>query len=170
MSFAGEEYPNDKRTSFLEFVDVPRLSGMPLELATNLDDDDDRVLLERHGWHLRDSATLRRPFEYRDYVRQSRGEFSCAKPSCMRLQNAWISDRTICYLATGRPAIVQHTGPSRILSDGTGLVRFHTPAEAADALRRVDDDYETHARAARDIAESTFDGARIVPEVLARCG
>ena len=169
MYFQGEEYPNDKRTSFLEFIDVPRRSGMPLELATNLADEDDRILLEENGWRLHDSAALQRPFDYRDYIRGSRGEFSCAKPSCMRLQNAWISDRTICYLASGRPAIVQHTGPSRVLPDGAGLLRFHTPAEAADALRRVDDDYDSHARAARTIAESTFDGARIVRAVLERC-
>jgi hypothetical protein len=169
MYFQGEEYPNDKRTSFLEFVDVPRLSGLPLELATNLDDEDDRVLLEQNGWRLRDSTTLQRPFDYREYIRGSRGEFSCAKPSCMRLQNAWISDRTICYLASGRPAVVQHTGPSRILDDGDGVLRFRTPVEAADALRRVDADYDLHARAARAIAERTFDGARVVGAVLERC-
>ncbi len=169
MYFEGEEYPNDKRTSFLEFIDVPRLSGTPLELATNLADEDDRILLERSGWRLHDSAALQKPDAYRDYVRRSRGEFSCAKPSCMRLQNAWVSDRTICYLASGRPAVVQHTGPSRILTGEGGVLRFHTPAEAADALRRVDADYDTHARAARAIAETTFDGARVVESVLERC-
>jgi hypothetical protein len=169
MYFAGEEYPNDKRTSFLEFVDVPRLSGLPLELATNLEDEDDRVLLERTGWRLRDSSTLRTPDHYRNYIRGSRGEFSCAKPSCMRLQNAWVSDRTICYLASGRPAVVQHTGPSRVLPDGAGLLRFHTPEGAADALRRVADDYDAHARDARAIAEATFDGAAVVSAVLERC-
>jgi hypothetical protein len=169
MYFEGEEYPNDKRTSFLEFIDVPRLSGMPLELATNLDDEDDRVLLEDAGWRLHDSASVRTPDDYRDYVRSSRGEFSCAKPSCMRLQNAWVSDRTICYLASGRPAVVQDTGPSRILEHEHGVQRFRTPAEAADALRRVDRDYDAHALAARAIAETTFDGARVVGTVLERC-
>jgi hypothetical protein len=170
VSFQGEEYQNDKRTSFLEYLEVPGLSGVPLELATNLTegDDDERVLLEDNGWRLR-SAAFGSPNEYRDYIRGSRGEFSCAKPSCMRLQNAWISDRTICYLASGRPAVVQHTGPSRVFADGSGLLRFHTPAEAADALRRVENDYDAHARAARAIAESTFDGGRIAGAVLERC-
>ena len=127
------------------------------------------MLLEGNGWRVYDSTALQRPFAYRDYIRQSRGEFSCAKPSCMRLQNAWISDRTICYLASGRPAVVQHTGPSRVLPDGTGVLRFRTPADAVAALRRVDDDYDTHAQAARAIAEATFDGARIVRAVLERC-
>jgi hypothetical protein len=169
MAFQGEEYPNDKRTSFLEFVDVPRLSGIAVELATSLEDEDDRVLLEGQGWRLRDSASVRSPGDYHDYVRQSRGEFSCAKPSCMRLQNAWVSDRTICYLASGRPAVVQHTGPSRILDGENGVVRFHTPAEAAAALRAVDANYDEHARAARALAEKTFDGARVVGAILERC-
>jgi hypothetical protein len=169
MSFAGEEYPNDKRTSFLEFVEVPKLSGVPLELATQLHDEDDQVLLEGNGWRLHDSATVRTLDSYRDYVRSSRGEFSCAKPSCMRLQNAWVSDRTICYLASGRPAVVQHTGPSRLIDRELGILRFHSPAEAADALRRVDADYAAHASAARELAESTFDGARVVGAVLERC-
>jgi hypothetical protein len=170
MSFQGEEYPNDKRTSFLEFVDVPRLSGVPLELATYLDDDDDQVLLEGKGWRLHDSASVRTPDDYRDYVRRSRGEFSCAKPSCMRLQNAWVSDRTICYLASGRPAIVQHTGPSRALDREHGILRFHTPEEAASALRKVEADYDAHASAARAVAEETFDGVQVVSAVLDRCG
>jgi len=169
MSFEGEEYPNDKRTSFLEFVEVPGLGGVPLELATSLDDDDDRVLLEANGWRLRDSASVRSLDDYRSYIRQSRGEFSCAKPSCMRLQNAWVSDRTICYLASGRPAVVQDTGPSRILDGGAGVVRFHTPAEAAAGLRAVDENYDEHADAARVLAETTFDGARVVAALLERC-
>jgi hypothetical protein len=170
MYFGGEEYPNDKRSSFLEFVDVPRLSAVPIELATSLDDEDDQMLLEAKGWHLRDSTGVSRgPREYRAYIQQSRGEFSCAKPSCMRLQNAWVSDRTICYLASGRPAVVQHTGPSRILTDGPGLVRFRTPQEAADGLRSVEGAYDEHARAARARAEEVFDGDRVVRAVLERC-
>src|SRR5438552_3231590 len=168
MYFEGEEYPNDKRTSFLEFIDVPRLSGIPLELATQLEDEDDRVLLERSGWRLRDAGSLERPSSYRDYVRGSRGEFSCAKPSCMHLQNAWISDRTICYLASGRPAVVQHTGPSRFLPDAAGLFRFRTVEEAARALETVAADYERQSRLARALAEEHFDARTVVGRVLER--
>ena len=70
------------------------------------------------------------PHDYQRYIQRSAGEFSCAKPSCIRMQNAWISDRTVCYLASGKPAVVQHTGVSRYLPDSAGLFRFSNPVEA----------------------------------------
>src|SRR5262249_54925249 len=97
------------------------------------------------------------PEQYRTYLQQSRGEFSCAKPSCMQLQNAWISDRTICYLASGKPAIVQHTGPSRFLPDAEGLFRFRNLNEAVRVISLVEADYERQCRAARALAEAHFD-------------
>jgi hypothetical protein len=69
-------------------------------------------------------------------VRSSRGEFSCAKPAYVLFDTAWVSDRTLCYLASGKPAVVQYTGPSRFLPDGEGLFRFRTFDEAARSLRR----------------------------------
>src|SRR5206468_9977814 len=173
---------NTKRVSFLDFVDLPRHTSQPLELALYLLDRDpegerrlkqaekdaaDRAHLESHGWRVRDSREVAgSPEAYRAYVQQSRGEFSCAKPSCMEFQNAWISDRTICYLASGKPAVVQHTGPSAYLPSGEGLFRFETLDEAAAAFEVVNSDYERHCRAARDIAETFFDADRIVPQLL----
>src|SRR5439155_423526 len=103
--------------------DVPNRTPVPLELAVCLAEhyDEYRQLMEPKGWTLREawdvSAT---PEAYRTYVQQSRGEFSCAKPAYVTLQTAWVSDRTLCYLASGKPAVVQHTGASRILPDGEG--------------------------------------------------
>lgn len=159
-------YENTKRISFLDFVALPERTPQPIELALYLadDDDDDLALLDRHGWSVRRSQDVAgTPEQYRSYVQGSRGEFSCAKPSCMKLQNAWISDRTLCYLASGKPAVVQHTGPSAYLPDGEGLFRFTTVDEAAAALEAVNANYERHCRAARDIAATWFD-ARLVLE------
>lgn len=172
VCFDGEEYQNDKRTSFLEFIEVPRLASVPVELATNLTagDDDDRLVLGANRWGIRDSREVTRtPLTYRDYIQGSRGEFSVAKPSCTKLRNAWVSDRTICYLASGRPAVVQDTGPSRILSGDAGVLRFTTPDAAARALQRVVHDYDRHARAARALAEHHFDGVQVIRSVLERC-
>src|SRR5881398_961880 len=119
------------------------------------------------GWSLRDawdvSAT---PEQYRAYIQRSRGEFSCAKPTYVKLATGWVSDRTACYLASGKPAVVQHTGPSRFLPDADGLFRFRNMDEAARALAQVESDYERHCRLARALAEEYFDARRVVGRML----
>jgi hypothetical protein len=160
---------NTKRISFLQFLDLPRYTQQPLELALYLTDRDadDRARLLDHGWRVRDSREIgASPEAYRSYVQGSRGEFSCAKPSYVEFQGAWISDRTLCYLATGKPAIVQDTGPSGYLPNGEGLFRFTTLADAAGALETVNADYTRHCRAAREIAEAYFDGEQIMTQIL----
>lgn len=164
---------NAKRVQFLEMIDLPRHVDQPIELAVcfgdNPDDDVDRALLVDNGWLVRHSFEVSHtPFLYRDYIRGSRGEFSCVKPSCLLFQNAWISDRTLCYLASGRPAVVQHTGPSSYLPDAEGLFRFRTAEEAIEALETVRRDYAHHADAARSLAETQFDAAAISAQVLER--
>jgi hypothetical protein len=96
------------------------------------------------------------------------GEFSCAKPSYVRLQSAWISDRTLCYLASGKPAVVQHTGPSRFLPGNAGLFRFHDPEEAARCLETAAADYEHQCTLARTLAEEYFDARKVVGSILER--
>jgi hypothetical protein len=84
----------------------------------------------------------------------------------MQLQNAWVSDRTICYLASGKPAIVQHTGPSRFLPDAEGIFRFRSIDEAAQMLSLVESDYSRQCDAARALAETYFDAEKVVGRVL----
>jgi hypothetical protein len=164
-------FENDKRVSYLRFAELPFLTRCELELALYLEgrlDAGDRLLLERNGWQVRHSVDVAAtPEAYRAYVQQSRGEFSCAKPSCMEFENAWVSDRTLCYLASGKPVVVQHTGPSRLLPDGEGMFRFSTLDEAADALDTIEAAYERHCRAAREIAEALFDSRLVLGEMLA---
>jgi glycosyltransferase involved in cell wall biosynthesis len=74
--------------------------------------------------------------------------------------------RTLCYLASGKPVVVQDTGPSSFLPDGEGMFRFSSLEEAADALARVNDDYERHCRAAREIAEAHFDSRLVLTRIL----
>jgi hypothetical protein len=170
MADDGEGYVNGKRSGFLPFFDLPRRTTQALELATDLEpDDEDRVTLGDRGWRLRDAATIScTPWDYQRYVQQSRGEFSCAKPHCLRLANAWISDRTLCYLASGKPAVVQHTGPSRFLPDRGGLFRFRDLDEAARCLEEAAADYERQCRLGRALAEDFFDARKVVRMVLER--
>jgi hypothetical protein len=170
--FHGEVFNNEKRTTFMDYLALPGRSPSELELALALwehRDHEDVRLLEANGWRVKHafdvSAT---PDSYRSYIRGSRGEFSCAKPSCMRLQNAWISDRSLCYMAMGKPAIVQHTGPSHILPDAKGLFRFRNMEEAVRALEMSESDYDHHGREARALVQEHFEATKVVTRILER--
>jgi len=160
---------NTKRVAFLSYAELPRHTRQPLELALYTDDRDaqDLAHLVQFGWRVRHSADVARtPDAYRSYIQQSRGEFSCAKASCMEFQNAWVSDRTVCYLASGKPVVVQDTGPSSYLPNGEGMFRFASLGAAAAALQQINADYERHCRAARAIAETHFDSKRVLEAAL----
>jgi hypothetical protein len=165
----GSVYENTKRAAFLDVKTLPRTTDQKLELALFLRttaDYRDRRLMERHGWrirHTRDVAAS--PDAYRDYIRGSRAEFSPAKRSCMKFQNAWVSDRTLCYLASGKPVVVQDTGPSRLLPNGEGMFRFTTIEDAAQAIEAINADYERQCHAARALAER-FDAKRVAARIL----
>jgi hypothetical protein len=167
--FRRASYTNRKRDGFLPFLDLPGRTSCPLELAIYLGTGgiSERELLERHGWRVRDATVVAStPWDYQEYIRKSYGEFSCARPSCIRLQNAWISDRTLCYLASGKPAVVQHTGPSRLLPEGSGVFRFRNIDEATAQLETVAADYERHSKLARLLAEEYFDGRKVAARLL----
>lgn len=179
----GTVLDNNKRAAFLAYADLPSRTRCRLEVAayfgepepTTPDrpeihraltpvapeyvggDADDVALMAAAGWSLRRSREVAgTPEAYRRYVLASRGEFSCAKPSCLLLANAWISDRTLCYLAAGRPAVVEYTGPSHRLQTDAGLVRFQSMEEAVDGLAMVEYDYGRHSRTACEFVEAGF--------------
>jgi hypothetical protein len=110
------------------------------------------------------------PEAFRCYVQSSRGEFSCAKPAYVKARPGWVSDRTVCYLASGRPCVVQATGAEAHLPESLGLRFFRTGDEAADALRVVEADYSAAARAARALAEEVFATRVVLPELLRAAG
>jgi hypothetical protein len=169
MEYQGETYDNGKRAGFLPFLDLPQRTIQPMELAVCLGEDStgERAMLQEHGWRVQEAWDVTStPRDYQRYIKDSFGEFSCVKPSCVRLQNAWISDRTICYLATGKPAVIQHTGASRFLPDRGGLFRFRDADEAAECLNAVVIDYERQCRLARNLAEELFDAKTIISRVL----
>jgi hypothetical protein len=168
MVYGDQSYCDDKRSGFLPFLSLPRLTGQPLELVVGLgDDEDERLMLLKHGWRLREPQEIAStPWDYQRYIQESRGELSCARPSCVRLQNTWISDRTLCYLASGKPAVVQHTGPSRFLPDSGGLFRFRDLDEAVHYLELTAADYDRQSKLARALVEEYFDSRKVAARVL----
>jgi len=169
----GETYDCNKRPGFVEVIELPTRVPVALELAANLHpaETDDRALLARHGWRLADPAAVAgSPDAFRRYVQRSRGEFSCAKPAYVKARPGWVSDRTICYLASGRPCVVEATGAERHLPPSAGLRFFTTPGEAAEALLAIEADYAAASRAARALAEEVFATRVVLPRLLDDAG
>lgn len=168
--FEGEYY-GTKREEFLRFVRVPRVAKQPIEAALAIYPADHKEigLLHRNGWVIRDPYLYAGdPHSYAEFIRYSRAEFSVAKGGYVRSNSGWVSDRSVCYLASGKPVLVQSTGIEPYLPTGTGLLTFHTPAEAVAGIKRINDDYLTHARAARELAERWFDSDRVLGALLER--
>jgi hypothetical protein len=150
---------------FRRFVSVPRTSGLPFEIALDIapEDSGDLERLQQGGWHVVDpSSVAATPSDYRRYVQESRSEFQVAKNIYVDTCSGWVSERTACYLASGRPALVQDTGLDGDITGKEGLVTFRSPEEAVDGARRVDADWSRHARAARSLAMEHFEARRVL--------
>lgn len=160
-----------KVEEFQKFIALPRLAGEPLELAFGIDSDDpDVALLKENGWVLEDPSIVYWPAEYVSYVAGSAGEFSCANGGYVGTHSGWFSDRSACYLAAGRPVVLQATGFEDVLPTGEGLFAVSTPAEAAEAIREVRADYKRHSRAARAIAHEHLDSEVVLRRLLSEVG
>jgi hypothetical protein len=159
-----------KHHQWRTFVHLPAETRLPFEAALHIESADaaDRNALEANGWRLVDPAVVAEPSSFREYVRASGAEFSVAQGIYVETRSGWFSDRTVRYLASGRPALVQDTGFARTMPAGEGLVAFGTPAEAARGAGAIVADYDRHARAARAIAEEHFDSDRVLGRLLAQ--
>jgi hypothetical protein len=191
LKFRGTVYAQKDR-EFRRFVDLPRrIVPAQLELAVNrIDhiewqtvglppaDDSRQTLIEdskasiahalaRRGWTIVDPMSVCGSIDlYRDYIRSSKGEWSVAKNGYVQGRPGWFSERSACYLAAGRPVIVQNTGFDAVLPVGEGILPFSTVDEAAAAIARVESDYARHSRAASDIAAEYFDAAKVLGRLL----
>jgi hypothetical protein len=158
----------NKDREFIKFIDLPRQTRQRFELAVN----GPQRLLREHGWETVDAMGVSRSlWDYRAFIQGSRAEFGVAKHAYVDYRSGWFSDRTECYLAAGRPALVQDTGWSAHLPTGTGLLPFSTPEEALDGLERIAADWPTHSAGAAAIAREHFDAHKVLPAFLeAACG
>ena len=137
------------------FAALPMASGQTFEVAMELDaaDAKDRALLESNGWRLLDPRAIAGGIgDYREFVSGSRAEVMIAKNMYVATRGGWVSDRSICYLAAGKPVLAQETGFSKNHPTGRGLLAFSTPEEAAEGVKAINADYPAHCRAAREIA------------------
>ena len=152
-----------------ELIRLPELSQVRVLLALGIDpaEQEDLAALRRHGWQLTDPAQVAStPSAYRSFVQGSLLELGIAKHGYAVASSGWFSDRSVCYLASGRPVVAQETGFSSWLPTGTGVLSFRTADEAAAALDEVASDYERHRSAARSLAEDVFNSDRVLGELL----
>jgi hypothetical protein len=159
---------HQKADQFRRLMDLPRRVPVPLELCLHIHPDEaDRKELEQHGWDLvspRHHAAT--PDAYRNYIFGSRGEFTVVKEAYAAGRTGWFSDRSACYLAAGRPVVIQETGIGAYLPTGSGLLTFNDLDGAIDALQRVEGDYAKHADAASALAREFLDSDRVLTNLI----
>jgi hypothetical protein len=159
--------------SLRELFPLPRRSDARFELAFAIHPDETRDLeaLEDNGWELVDPvAVAGTPDQYREFIRGSLAELGIAKSGYVLSRSGWFSDRSACYLASGRPVVAQETGFSRFLPAGEGLLAFTTLDGAVAAIEEVRRDYLRHSQAARAIAEERLDSDLVLTSLLERLG
>jgi hypothetical protein len=172
IQYGGKTY-GLKVHEFRRFIELPERVRQTFEIALDIHpaEENDLNLLNRYGWRLVDpKAAAPDPDAFRRYVQGSGAEFSVAQGVYVETRSGWFSDRTVRYLASGKPALVQDTGFGCSYPVGEGLVAFRTLAEAIAGAERIGRDYEEHCRAARALAEEYFDADRVLGRFVEEAG
>lgn len=159
--------------SMRSLIDLPSLSGARFQLALGIHPDESRDIdaLAAGGWELLDPVHVAgTPARYRDFVRGSKAELCVAKSGYVASRSGWFSDRSACYLASGRPVLAQDTGFGKRLPTGEGLLCFQTTAQAVEGVAEIEAHPRRHASAARALAEEHLDARRVLSALLERLG
>jgi hypothetical protein len=171
ITWRGRKYLWSKSREFLRFVGAPKKSGETFELATNIQDERTRKKFLNNDWRFTSPLQMSVDYwMYRDYIQQSKGEFTVAKDQYVRLNTGWFSDRSACYLAAGRPVITQETGFTKNYGGERGLLAFSSLSEIAEAVKMINADYKKHSGAARQIAREVFEAEKVLKSLLDRAG
>jgi len=158
---------------FRKFVELPQRSPQRFEIALDYHpaDEGDVEALREHGWTVADPRVVAGdPDAMRAYIQGSGAEFSAAQGMYVDTACGWFSDRSVRYLASGKPVLVQETGFSQTLPTGEGLIAFRTLEEAVAGAEEIVDRYPQHRAAARQIAERYFDADRVLPRFCEEAG
>jgi hypothetical protein len=158
---------------FRRFLALPRRTGARFRLALDIDDADgtDIARLAEHGWGLIDPRSVAGdPAAYRAFIQGSAAELSVAKSMYVDTRGGWFSDRSACYLASGKPVIAQDTGFGEALPVGAGLLAFTTLEEAVAATEELLANHRRHARASRELAEEHLAAGSVIRRLLTRLG
>jgi hypothetical protein len=162
-----------KAHSLRPLMALPTLTAEPfmLALAIHPEEVQDLAALKDNGWCLLDPAEVTQtPERYRQFIQGSKAEFGIAKSGYVAARCGWFSDRSVCYLASGRPVLAQDTGFSRFLPAGAGLFAFATADDLLAGIEALRRDYAGQARAARTLAVEYFDSDKVLSRLLEEVG
>jgi len=168
LEHRGRKY-GQRVHEFRRFLEMPSLTRQEFEVALDIHPDEtgDLARLADNGWRLVDPKVVAAdPIAYRSYIQGSKAEFMVAQNMYVEARSGWLSDRSLCYLASGRPVVAQDTGLDGLYALGEGLLTFTTVEEARAAVEDVCRDYGRHARAARALAEDCFDSSKVLQRLL----
>jgi hypothetical protein len=171
IDFGGETYMWSKHVNFLRFLDVPRHGNACFTMAMLPPTVEIRAEVESNGWVVVDPRPVSATMEsYGDFIRGSRGEFTVAKDIYVRPKSGWFSDRSVCYLASGRPVVTLDTGCEHLFPSGEGLFFYRTAEEAIEAIHAVNADFPRHSHAARAMAAEHFAAESVVDAMMTKAG
>jgi hypothetical protein len=172
IDFNGSRYVWSKHVNFLKYLDLPsRRPATCFRMAMLPPNDEVRAAVAAGGWSLVDPRPISADMErYRNFIAHSRGEFTVAKDIYVRSNSGWFSDRSVCYLAAGRPVVTMRTGFSKFYPVGCGLLEYSSDEEALAGIDAVAGDYRRHSRAARALAREYFAPDRVLRALLADAG
>lgn len=169
LEYQGKTY-GSKEKEFPKFEGLPRFVPVPLEAAVG-GNDAPRERWQRLGWSIVDANAISRTAdEYRSYVQASRGEFSVAKNVYVATRSGWFSCRSLCYMAAGRPVVLQDTGFSQVIPVGEGVLAFNTLDEAVERIKQVESHYKKHGAAALEIAHEFFSAKVVLKDMFTKIG
>jgi len=172
VEFQGKSY-GLRAHEFRKFASLPSATGQEFQIALSIHPDDkkDIHLLRSHGWQVVDPLKYAGDaWTYRTYIQESASEFMTAKNMYVDTKSGWFSDRSICYLSSGKPVLAQDTGLGSLFPTGEGLLLFETLDDAIDGVEELRSNYKRHAVAARSIAEQYFDSNKVLSRLLGKLG
>jgi len=170
IDWQGTTWRWSKHHNFIRFMNIPQDASLKIELAVGAISKEERERLTANQWITSSSGQLDSPDAYRRFIQQSLGEFTVAKDQYVAPRSGWFSDRSVCYLAAGRPVVTQSTAFEKFIPTGDGLFAFETREQALDAIKLIADDYPRQSRAATEIAREYFGADKVLATMLSDAG
>ncbi len=169
LIFNGKEYKS-KGAEFEKIKSIPGTTNQKFKIAVGGKNVPLKELMDL-GWQVQDGPeTTLTPGTYQNFILNSKGEFSIAKNVYVAMNTGWFSCRSVCYMAAGKPVVLQDTGFSKFIPTGKGVLAFSNLKEATEAIKMVEDDYNTHCKAASQIAEEYFGYEVVLKDMLKKIG